>query len=192
MCVIIASPTGKIASELLSNALSCNPHGWGFCATVRQDGKRTVVMHKGLGIDSFWNSWSRCRPVGPTVFHARIATSGRINKANCHPFEIPGGWLFHNGRLDHWEPDDESEINDTQVFAQEILYDLGPANRWLASVSILRLIDLAIGRSKLVIMTAKAGFKIIGEDRGFWHDDTWFSNASCFSRAEDRNETLFG
>src|SRR5690606_7535958 len=70
--------------------------------------------------------------------------------------------------------------SDTRTFAEDYLAKLPPS--WLDSDTLTDLVDDYIGQSKLVILTkseeCRKDWYIIGEKRGSWKDNVWYSNRS--------------
>lgn len=104
------------------------------------------------------------------LIHFRIATEGKVNKANCHPFRIKGGALIHNGSLWSTPGGLSAEFSDTRAFASrmhnELRYDVVKA-------SIQELSD-AIGWNKLAMLYENGEYVRIGkwyEDKGIWYSN---------------------
>jgi len=123
----------------------------------------------------------------PMIIHFRIATSGRIDEDNCHPFQVtPDIVMAHNGILDNAEP--TSTISDTRVFIGEVLSDLPEGFLW--NYGIQRLISGFIGDSKLVFLDRYGMYRFVNENLGHWdkHHSNWFSN---YSYAMPDTDTLY-
>jgi predicted glutamine amidotransferase len=98
MCVIIyKSDKVKLTKEILQNAVETNPDGLGV-TVLKPSGwkvkKYLAPTNKNLESVLKW-----IRPTDQAVLHARIATSGLINRSNCHPFVSDSYLFFHNGVL---------------------------------------------------------------------------------------------
>lgn len=106
MCVILI---GKITREQHKLALEQNSHG--FSLFTRELGlvkaPTEAQVEKALGTFGVW--------------HYRIASSGKIDKSNIHPFEICRGryLLYHNGVIGAGK----GSKSDTAALA-ETLYDV--------------------------------------------------------------------
>ena len=60
----------------------------------------------------------------PVMFHARLATHGKVCKENCHPFVMKNGLVFaHNGIYPQYT--DTSKV-DSKEFAKDYLAQLSP------------------------------------------------------------------
>jgi hypothetical protein len=118
MCLIIFSQTGKLPPrDYFSQAATNNPDGIGVMSA---DG-----VAKFLGKRKARRAWRYVQQLSadgiPYGVHFRWATHGRINRSNCHPFEIPGtdSHMMHNGIL--WTSAfSTDEASDTRLFADEI------------------------------------------------------------------------
>lgn len=110
------------------------------------------------------------------VIHFRYATHGHINLKNCHPFLVNPNLAFvHNGIIDI---DTSEKKSDTLTFNNEILKKL-PKN-FMEFPGIIKLIDKYVD-SKIIFLTNKNTYHIIGIDGGHWHNGCWFSNYDhCF------------
>ena len=105
------------------------------------------------------------------VLHFRIATSGNIDSANCHPFLYDNMAIMHNGILPIKVPKD-SPINDTQLFVKNFMQ-----GRLTTDPKILKKIAHLIGvYNKFVIMDNKGVIRIVNRSSGYHIGDDWFSN----------------
>ena len=93
MCVICYIPKGvKTPSYRMLKAMhNANPHGQGFCTPSQ--------FSKGLNFEYFVEQLRKRDINEPCIMHFRLATHGRIKKANCHPFNIDHTYFAHNGIL---------------------------------------------------------------------------------------------
>lgn len=116
MCVIIVKNTKKqLKDNIIIASAKINPHGLGVLwldtwkVEIYKSEDYTVLMTRR-----------------PFIAHFRFATVGRINAANCHPFDIDENTvLFQNGTLCNLGSDKKT---DTQAMA-EVLADIPPV-RW--------------------------------------------------------------
>lgn len=187
MCVIAFSPKGvDIPSEQqIKTMWSHNPDGAGY-AYVSKKGK--VVFRKGfMKLDDLLKDLEAPERFKNTNFaiHFRIGTSGKNDKATCHPFPVSTTFgelrktegeedsvLFHNGILS--EGGLASPLaSDTQDFVVAMAPLLQKYNR-----SKTR--DYFIGEitkgSRLLILYKNNAFKMFGD----WQKDgdLWVSNLS--------------
>lgn len=172
MCVIIWSPNGTIPKEQVQNAMTRHPDGWGF--TVRTP--KGLVTHKGTNFAWFLKAWSE-RDIGPVLFHARWATHGRIDHANCHPFVLKGRDMVvaHNGIIPGYGTQTKS---DTRDFIDQVIAKLP---EWFVEEDgVLAALAAAIGNSKLVFLKKDGTATIVNEHMGLWKGGRWYSNHTAF------------
>lgn len=187
MCVIAFSPKGVDipSTKQIKDMWSHNPDGAGY-AYVSKKGK--VVFRKGfMKLDDLLKELEAPERFKNTNFaiHFRIGTSGKNDKATCHPFPISTTFgelrktegeedsvLFHNGILS--EGGLASPLaSDTQDFVVAMAPLLQKYNR-----SKTR--DYFIGEitkgSRLLILYKNNAFKMFGD----WQKDgdLWVSNLS--------------
>ena len=137
MCVAVIKPKGVAlpSKEILRNCFYSNPHGAGYMYV--DNGK----LHIKKGFMSFKTFYKSFINEGFTeednlLIHFRIATHGRIDGGNCHPFPITskisfmrkvdntfnGYGMVHNGIFDYdkkyYEYFDKKNIaSDTMLFS---------------------------------------------------------------------------
>lgn len=179
MCMIVHRPIlskGKgsnIPNVVVSTALVRHPDGFGI-AWRDADGLR----HEKFGPNEKEEFRRLLKAVDQRrdieyVAHFRYATHGPEDEAHAHPFSyndpVEGTVLvFHNGIIDVTTTKEES---DTEVFVRDILPHLPSA--WWRNPSLVALVDMAVGWSKLVLMTATETVNLhhkAGEtDGGLWY-----------------------
>jgi hypothetical protein len=140
-----------------------------------------LKIYKSMDFDEFMAEWHKLVPAQeevPAVLHFRIATQGSKKLENCHPFLVkPGLGLAHNGTIRWAKPlNKEDDRSDSEILAQDILASLSA--RQLGQYPIRKLIEEAIGFSKLALLDAKGKLIIINGSLGEWHEGVWFSNTS--------------
>jgi hypothetical protein len=116
------------------------------------------------------------------VFHARIATHGRVDTDNCHPFRLekhPQTAVAHNGIIPAHTVKD-SPFSDTKLFCRDVLEGLPPG--FLDNKSIRKMLGNYIGYSKLVFLNGAGECTIINSSLGLWFRDRWYSNDSYLPR----------
>jgi hypothetical protein len=93
MCVIIIKPAGIEMPEknILQRAAIFNPHGFGLCTKER--------LYKTVNENLFLRETSKIRKNEAAILHFRLATTGSVKAANCHPFISKGVCFAHNGIL---------------------------------------------------------------------------------------------
>lgn len=148
MCVILVKRNKQEIGtlDMLKQMYEANTHGVGVAAT---NGKKLMTW-KCMPKD-----WEAARlflmslpawiyaPGAVSAFHFRIATSGTVDKACCHPFVVTDKIedtvckdgiqklpvIMHNGVLDRYITQKEKnkyfkEFNDTQVFTAKVVAPL--------------------------------------------------------------------
>jgi len=156
MCIIIVKPKGVAMpdEQRLENAWMSNPDLSGFM----YGGESMTHIHRGY--EDAWclmNDLHKRVP-NPTdvniVFHFRIATSGKIDVTNCHPFPVTSDVKFfdephlrakrgfaHNGVIARtptsWKKEMKT-LSDTALFVRDGLSSVpagGPSDVFLALVA---------------------------------------------------------
>ncbi len=140
MCVILI---GRITKEQHDLALKQN--GDGFSLFTREQGliKKPNAQQVKDGIGKFG------------IWHYRIATSGKIDTTNIHPFPICGGkyLLYHNGVLG----DGLGDLSDTHALANTLME---------VTIDTARTVITAVAaRSRFVIASADdpTDFELFGD-----------------------------
>ena len=186
MCIIIACPSGVDIpdDETLAGLWDMNPDGAGF---MYSEGGRVEIrkgyMSLGALLSALSEFESRHDANGLDVcIHMRIATSGLVDKANCHPFPVdaPEKWrkrrvtcdcaVMHNGVFGLFDGTDDK--SDTVQYVENILapmYSIGgrPGGEFD------KVVDSTRGRCRLAIMDGN-GLHLYGK----WHEDNgvYYSN----------------
>lgn len=191
MCMLCVIPPNTIPSrEKLENSALNNPHGFGFAIVVPEEGR--IICERTMNADESINRFLELRNrymTGYAMWHARIATSGKIDVSNCHPFLVPdkqyplATYVAHNGMLDVHEEVGDTR-SDTRIFTEDLLPAIGGVTA-LDNVQVFNLIDEFTRGSKVAILTVhpKAEYQIymFHENAGHWDKETgvWWSNSSC-------------
>lgn len=184
MCIIAIKPKGKpmFKDETIERMFSANPDGAGF---MYYDSKsKKVVIEKGfMSVKALKKAlkgrdWTRTN----VVMHFRIGTSGFNDKLNCHPYPVyqknalsckTDIAMAHNGILTGYIPSKTSDINDTQVFIQNVLAHLKKGFQY--DTDKLMLIEEIIGTNRLAFLDSNNKVTTIGnfiEDDGYIYSNT--------------------
>lgn len=168
MCLILQrNPGVKLDDEILSNAVSNNPHGWGIMS-LNSAGE--VKTSYGWGITALLKGTKALMDEDRGfLIHFRWATHGDKTPVNQHPFEIvPGLWLMHNGIVDAPREED-TKHSDTWRFANLVLrplFESLPTTEdrigYLRSESFAFLLDAALGYSNKFAFLDAAGPVLFG------------------------------
>tara|TARA_B100001123_G_C15301102_1_gene1021064 strand:+ start:819 stop:1709 length:891 start_codon:yes stop_codon:yes gene_type:complete len=180
MCIIAMIPAGKqINKNTLENMTNNNPDGSGIAWI--QDNK--IKTYKTMDNEKFINKalevQSKFCKDSDILIHCRIATSGKTDLDNCHPFKISNDTVFaHNGILNCVEA--TNKVSDTRIFNKALLKQLKP--EFLDNVTTRKLIGEIIKSDKLAFLTVNPKLKrnsyIINRDLGEKENRVWFSNDS--------------
>lgn len=171
-------PKGVVLTKsVLKTCFNHNPHGAGFAYPT----KKGMVIEKGFF--HFRLFWSRFRTVQsdklPMLIHFRVATSGEIDKKNCHPWKIDDNHaLIHNGVVQDKLGFDVKGCSDTGLFVKHILRPtFKRGNRVWKTPAYKWCVENSIGsKNKMVIMDKDGDFTILNEKEGKWENGVWFSN----------------
>ena len=193
MCVILVKEVGyDLPNE--NNLLACwnkNPHGAGFM--FNDNGK--VIIKKGyMNFNDFYNElisidkkiYLKNRGL---VIHFRIATSGLVDKGNCHPHPLSDSindlsntyietnlGVAHNGVITFYNRKDDT-LNDTQLFVKNDLFELYSLDKKFYLNPIFQsMIERLINGSRFVFLNGQGQIFKIGK----WYrkDNYYFSNLS--------------
>lgn len=180
MCIIAYKPRDvAIGLDTLKTCFEHNPDGAGFMYPC----ENKVFIKKGFfTFSDFANSWEISHKIHgnsiPVVFHFRISTSGRIDKANCHPHRITEDLAFaHNGILSCVAPPRKSKVSDTILYRDAYLKNF--CGKSLRNQARLDHISTHIGKSnKFAFLNGRGSVAICNDDQGIWDKGIWFSNPS--------------
>ena len=116
MCLIISKPAGiDVPLDLIQSALDYNADGVGVMANGGADRWVKIKPHK---------LQRKINALGAAAIHFRMATHGRIDHTNVHPFRaIDGSQIMHNGVLHKYAPFDRTAAaaSDTSLFVQRFI-----------------------------------------------------------------------
>jgi predicted glutamine amidotransferase len=181
MCIIANIPKGVgiINQSTLEIMTNNNSHGFGVSYIDNDE----IKVYKSMDNKKFVK---RCMEIqqehsktSDILIHCRIATSGKTDINNVHPFHVNNETVFaHNGMLDCVEPTDK--MSDTRMFNKVLLKNLQP--NFLQVKRIREFIGEIIGSDKMVFQTVNPildkNTYIINEDHGTTENGIWFSNNS--------------
>lgn len=174
MCIAVFCPKGKrLTQEAFFECWYSNDDGGGFM--YAHEGALKIVREINDPM-RLWKEYQNALKVAysPFVLHFRIATSGKVNLKNCHPFRINEGLaVCHNGIIDIKIK--SKALSDTVHFTK-LLRRLPP--NFLHKWEYKELIAGYCAGSKLVFMSGAGEVEIINECLGLWDSGVWFSNNS--------------
>jgi len=182
MCVALIKKSGiDLPSEnILKICFKNNPHGAGF-ALFRNN---QIYIHKGFfTFEGFLKELKNVEPTKeePMLIHFRVATHGKINIENCHPFPIVDKFykmvhpikvfsdtdvMVHNGKLNIAIT--SSKFSDSMHFAKEIV---GLDRKRFASIINMAIAPTSTNSrgSRVAILTKDGELEKYGE--GWIEDD---------------------
>jgi len=191
MCIIVLNTKEHLSKELLHECWQSNNDGAGVM--YARDGKLNTFKEI-KNFNTYYDYYSTLRKEfkkTKIALHFRIATSGKIDTNNIHPFSINEKLAFmHNGMIDI-PLQKKSKISDTMAFNQKILKQL--PNNFINNHAMKELISKYIDRSKLLFMNNQGKYWIINENLGHWDKNgNWFSNYSyCESTFLNERSNMF-
>lgn len=172
MCIAIMKPKGiEISKEILKTCSEANKDGCGY-AYVKD---KTIYIKKFMKFDDFYKSYKEDKDYSNMLIHFRIATHGKVEVNNCHPFKLNDRMaLIHNGVISGYG--DRENKTDTKDFIDKVIGNIS-WKLW-KNPSYRELVGKAIGYSKLVILDINDNTYIINENNGSWDEGVWYSNNS--------------
>jgi hypothetical protein len=180
MCIICVKPAGvDIKKAVLKTCFENNPHGAGI-ALPSIDNKKVIVEKGFFSFNHFWQRYKFYSTFNKSMLiHFRVATSGKIDKKNCHPWVIDSAHAFvHNGNVQKQIGLQDDDYSDTALFVKHILKPTFAHNKTVWKNSAYKwCIETTIGKNnKMVILDNNGEFVIFNEKEGIWEDGIWFSN----------------
>jgi hypothetical protein len=172
MCIIIANKMKKaITREVFDTCWDNNPDGFGMCYS---ENKKLFIFKELIEDDKAYQMYLDARKTaqGTVLLHFRIATSGLVDLANCHPFHVSNDLaVCHNGIISINHAIHES---DTNCFTKRVLRNLPKG--FLKVESIRSLLSMSIGSSRLAFLDNLGNCTIINSNLGVNKDGNWYSN----------------
>lgn len=180
MCLaIVKTPGSVVPMSVLQDGFASNADGAGIAVARRG----RLLTDKGF---FRWKDFQRAydRMVGEddtALIHFRLATAGRINWDNCHPFPVGRRTaMIHNGVLP-WRS--TTRKSDTACFVSDVL---SRRSSQLFDTGFRRDVESLIGeRNKLAFLNADGDWTIYNEGSGEWHGGVWYSQPYAAWQAAD-------
>lgn len=138
MCIIAYSADKSISIETLKNCFENNPNGAGIM--YKKDFNDDVHIVKGLmTFEELKTEYDKIPDKSEVAVHCRIATSGAIGAATCHPFPVVGSIekmkkpkmktemaLMHNGVISFCTPKNgmKESYSDSMLFTKQFIEPL--------------------------------------------------------------------
>jgi len=188
MCIIVVKPRGaEPLKEELRNCFNNNSDGCGF---VVNKGGVNIIRKGFFSFNRFYSCYkSMVDKDDPAVIHFRLATHGKIDGGNCHPFpvvknkellratevETKSIVVAHNGIIDIDVR--KKGISDTMQFVIDILSDEAVRGNLYKSRAIQKLVKEYIGSGKLAFINSKGEILMIGQfikNRGIYYSNNGY------------------
>lgn len=186
MCIIIAKKKGidLPCKDIIKRCWDRNPQGAGLC--FARDGQ----VHIEKGFMQFEELDSRLEALdeemnireSSLIIHFRIATSGRTDEGNCHPFPVTDDAeairsksvtsdlaMAHNGVIQDFSML-QSKYSDTQHFIMKVvmpLYNMSAKHDFYREEKIRYLLSKSVNGSRLAFMNGDGEIYTIGK----WIED---------------------
>lgn len=154
MCLIIQKPAGvDVPLDIIQSALDYNRDGVGIMANGDADRwvkiKPTKLARK-------------INALGSAAIHFRMATHGRIDHTNVHPFRaVDGTHIMHNGILSKYAPLTRTAAiaSDTQCFVRDYI---NPMLRTAGKLDLQAITNESAG-SALALMATDGKIELTGD-----------------------------
>lgn len=187
MCIIAYVPAGKqIKEETIRYMFKGNPDGAGIMWKPK-DGAPIEIRKGFMKVEELIAAYSEIPVQCEKAIHCRIATSGKVSVACCHPFPVRAKTtamreavdsapvaLMHNGIISYTTPSKgmASDYSDTMLFASRILY---PLQKQLNEAHIQTLIENSTS-SRLLIFRQDGETLVFGDWK--FEDGVYYSNGN--------------
>ncbi len=182
MCLaIVKKPGASVPVEVLEDGFRSNPDGAGIA--FARHGRLTII--KGLfDFDVFLGVLNREVAIDDAaLIHFRLATSGKLNKKNCHPFMVGRDMaMIHNGVLP-WRS--TKRMSDTACFVKDVLDHRA---KFVPHPEFRAVVEKGIGPdNKLAFLKASGETTIYNESSGEWLNGVWYSKKWVAWSIEDQS-----
>lgn len=180
MCIAIVVPAGKVLPpDHIANAFNGNRDGGGFAYV--DNGK--VVIRKGFfNLDDFMLAFEPIAATfgkdNPMLVHFRIATTGKVNMQNCHPYQIDKGRgaLIHNGSFSWARGGRTAEKSDTKELVEGICNNMNYEDAMEAYDKI----NTVLGWNKVATLHANGKYIIFNNKAWTEKDGIFYSTQQAF------------
>lgn len=179
MCIAVYKPKNIVLTKkVVKTCFENNPHGAGM-AFASQDGKRVIIEKGYFHFREFWKKFQQIQTNKAMLIHFRVATSGIIDKKNCHPWRIDERHaIIHNGVVANKIGIGSKDCSDTGLFVKHLLKPMFLQNDTFWKTSAFRwIIEQAMGKNnKFALLDNNESHVIFNEEEGKWEHGVWFSN----------------
>lgn len=191
MCIAIFKPKNVILTKaVLKTCFENNPDGAGV-AFPSLDGSSVVVEKGFFTFKDFWQAYKNLKE-RPMLIHFRVATSGKIDIKNCHPWRINNKHaLIHNGILQNKIGRISKDCSDTGLFVRLVLKPTFSKNEKIWKTSAYKwMMEKTIGfKNKIALMNNLGEVVIFNKNQGKEEHGCWFSNET-YKKARKTTATL--
>ena len=175
MCIILAISKPELISEKILNncaTVNCDSVGLSYVAKGEIITLKSIDVNKGI---KFFEEAKKYRDDGTGILmHYRIATSGKIDIANCHPYLFNNKTMVfaHNGILSGLGNKKECDTKELIGILNTINFDVNNPKH------ILLLQVIAGYNNKFAILDKAGKLTLINSRAGIFEAGNWFSNHS--------------
>lgn len=180
MCIAILTLPGKVLErKVFDKCWRSNSHGVGYAYIDDFTGE--VRVDKGfMTLDAAYNRYAQLSAKNgvnhPMLVHFRAATVGGVDRDNCHPFNVKGGAMIHNGTFWH---DKAAKKSDSRMLAEMMYNELHYANLDANKAAFQK----AFGYNRVAFLFKDGKYLLFSEhynlsrgQLGQWSDGIWYSN----------------
>lgn len=177
MCIAILSKKDiLVPHKHLEASWERNDDGAGF---MYAEGGKLTIRKGFMTFDKFMEAYEP-HEAKDCVLHFRIATHGKMDEDNTHPFEVGEELGFvHNGIINNVDTDSNKDLSDTNHFNTQYLQELYQQDKNFIFKPIYnKLIASFIGASKLIFLNNEGQSTLVNGSYGIWDNGIWYSNTS--------------
>lgn len=175
MCIAIVTNAGKRLDDFTFRRCFNNNRD-GFGMAYINDFTGEVVIDKGFmevnyALRMYREKYEKYGEKNPMLVHFRLRTAGEIGAPNCHPFQVKGGAMIHNGTF--WRDASMDGRSDSRIVAETLHDKLHYANLSGNKEAF----DKAFGYSRVAFLFNNGKYIIFeGDKSGQWDNGIWYSN----------------
>jgi len=205
MCIIVVKPKGQeVGKKVLKRCFENNDDGAGF---VYNSGGINIIRKGFFDFNTFYNVYShQVKKENPAIIHFRIATAGKVDAGNCHPFPLVDNisilratylkthaiCVAHNGMLNNIEVKN-GKISDTIEFIVKVLSNEVIKKNIYDNEAVKELVRGYIGNDKLAFINRHGEILLIGdfiEDKGVLYSNNSYKTVYRYTFNYDYGRTF--
>lgn len=189
MCLIGLVPAREareaVTDAWLRDIYKRNDDGFGFMWHTRNGG---IKVYKAVGdADAFVRAYREVeRHAKPFAFHVRMATHGRIEESQSHPYPVDDEgkcYMMHNGILDAGNHEDVAKSDTWHYIKNTIAPMFRDMGNKMFKGYMLDLIGEAIGNNRFVFVDGDGEFHVVNREQGLMWKGMWLSNRYAWPAA---------